>query len=77
MNNGDVYRKNGHAAAAAAMPRRVEFEALADDQIFWSAVVLKRLGRSSAASDRAAKFAVEVADEVLALRKQRFGKMKP
>jgi len=54
----------------------VEFEALADDQVFWSACVLKRLGRSGASSDDAAKFAAKVADEVLALRRQRFAAMK-
>jgi hypothetical protein len=76
MSDGYVYRKNEHTDAAAAIPRRIEFEALADDQIFWSACVLQRLARGGAASDGAAKLAAQVADEVLQLRRQRFGKIK-
>jgi hypothetical protein len=76
MSNGDVYRKNEHAGASAAIPRRIEFEALADDEIFWSACVLQRLGRNGASSDEAAKLAAGVADEILQLRRQRFGKIR-
>lgn len=75
MEEDHPYRKNEHADAPA-VPAKITFEALADDMVFWSACVLKRLGRDAASSPEAAKFATQVADQVVEMRRQRFGRVR-